>query len=120
MSETEARIQQEIVRDYNNNYCLVHHVPRCLILSIPNGGDRSDGEKTKAKATGEYAGASDLIVIHYGKVLFVEVKTPTGIQKKSQKGFQKHVVSAGHPYYIVRSLTDFQLLIATYEQPQQK
>lgn len=116
MSETEARIQQEIVRDYNNNYCLAHHVPRCLILSIPNGGDRSDGEAMKSKATGEYKGASDLIVIHYGKLLFIEVKTATGIQSKDQKLFEAHVTASGYPYHLVRSLNDFMLLISTYEQ----
>ncbi len=113
-SATEAKIQQEIVMFYHNTYCLEHHKPRCIIFSVPNGGDHSPGEAMKAKATGEYMGASDLIVIHFGKLLFVEVKTEEGVQSKSQKIFQKHIQDIGLEYKIGRSITEFKELIFKY------
>lgn len=115
---TESRIQSEIVSWYNNKYCLSFHIPRCLILSIHNGGDRHIATVSQSLATGEYSGAADLLVIHLGKVLFVEVKTPDlkkSVQKPSQKNFQKHIESVGHQYFIVRSIEDFKLLISSYE-----
>ncbi len=111
MEKTEGKIQQEIVSWFNNSFCLAHHNPRSLILSIPNGGERNVQEAMKSRATGEYAGASDLLVIHFGKVIFVEVKDEKGTQKPKQIEFQKHVESMGFPYYIVRSLEEFKELI---------
>jgi len=113
-SATEAKIQQEIVMFYHNTYCLEHHKPRCIIFSVPNGGNRSPGEAMKAKATGEYMGASDLVVIHFSKLLFVEVKTEDGVQSKWQKIFQKHIQDIGFEYHIVRSIEEFKELIFKY------
>ncbi len=112
MADTEAKIQSEICKWFNNNYCLVHNNPRSLILSIPNGGERSYVTASLSKSTGEYIGAADLLVIHRGKVLFVEVKTPIGKQSPKQIDFQKHVESMCFPYHLVRSLEEFQKLIA--------
>lgn len=98
---TEAAIQQQIVRWYRNQYCLTYHSPRCMILSIPNEG------KPELIATGLYPGAADLLVIHMGRVMFVEVKTPTGVQSSRQKEFQQHCNASGFPYYLVRSIEDF-------------
>jgi hypothetical protein len=39
-------------------------------------------------------------------VVFVEVKKPDGKQSDSQKKFECKVLSLGHLYYIVRSITD--------------
>ena len=68
---TEGKIQSTIVSWYNNSYCLSHHSPRCLIFSIPNGGERNVAASMMSRAMGEYKGASDLVVIHFGKVMFV-------------------------------------------------
>ena len=109
--QTESRIQSDIVRWYNNTFCLTHHSPRGLIISIPNGGLRSEITANRSKAIGEYAGASDLIVIHKGQVMFIEVKREKGVQSPKQKLFQQHVIATGHPYHIIRSLDDFKKLI---------
>lgn len=102
----EEKIQQEIVVWYNNTYCLLHHTPRNLILSIPNENQQH------LTRTGLYPGASDLIVVHHPHpLIWVEVKTATGIQKPNQIKFQLHVESLGYQYYLVRSLTDFQEVI---------
>lgn len=111
MTETEARIQSEMVEWYNNKYCLMFHTPRCIIFSVPNGGERTAGAASVAKSTGEYSGASDLFINHFGRWISVEVKTPTGTQSKAQKIFQAHIEATGTTYYIIRSLLEFQLLI---------
>lgn len=108
MEKLEEKIQQEQVMWYKNSFCLKHHIPRNLILSIPNEG------KPELVRTGLYPGAADLMVIHLGKVLFIENKTPTGRQSPHQKDFQQHVESLGFPYYVCRSLNDFKAVINQY------
>ncbi len=118
--ESELRIQSSICSWYNNSFCLQHHTPRCLILAIPNGGERNKVNAMMSIAAGEYAGASDLLVIHnvegadHPKVLFIEVKTADekkSFQKPKQKLFQEHVEGMGFSYYIVRSLEEFKKVI---------
>ena len=113
VNESEDRIQAAIVTWYNNTYCLRHHNPRCLILSIPNGGTRHVQEAMTLKATGLLPGASDLIVVHMGVLLWVEVKTETGRQSPEQRDFEQRVMSMGYRYALVRSLENFKELVAS-------
>jgi len=113
-ANSEDRIQAEMVRWYTNTYCLVHHEPRCLIMSVPNGGTRDGREAMTMKSTGLLAGASDLIVIHgYGLLIWVETKTSTGRQSPAQKDFKARIKALGYTYVLARSLTDFQSYILT-------
>jgi len=108
---TESKLQQDIYNFYQNTYCLKHHSPRGLIFSVPNGGTRNAMEAITLKATGLLAGVSDLIVITpNGKILFIELKTETGIQSTVQKDFQFRIELLGYEYHLIRSLTDFQSL----------
>ena len=113
---TEARIQQEIVFWYRNEFCLKHQTPRCIIFSIPNS------KNPLLRETGMMPGASDLQVIHNRyidatetyiktKTIFVEVKTPQGRQSPNQKKFQAHIEQMNMKYCIVRSLEQFKTLI---------
>ena len=105
--KTEAKIQAEICCWFNNNFCLKFHNPRCCIFSVPN--DTTNKEETMRKiATGLKRGASDLIVLFPNRVVFCEVKTPTGVQSEAQKDFQEQVEKLGFEYILVRSLLDFQ------------
>jgi hypothetical protein len=106
---TEDRIQQEIIMYYKNNFQIKYK--DCLIFSIPNGGLRDKRTAMLMKATGLTPGASDLIVIYFGKLLFVEVKTSTGTQSEDQKVFAERVRDCGFDYHLVRSLLDFKLLL---------
>lgn len=121
--ETEARIQQEIVKHYRNGYCLAHHNPRCLILSIPNEGN------ARLSQTGALAGTSDLLIVDktqncYGKsecaerILWIEVKTPVGRLSAAQRKFEAHIGHLGgkHEYHVVRSLDEFKLIIAGWKK----
>lgn len=118
---SEAKIQGDIYRWYNNNYCLKSHNPRCLIFSVPNGGTRNKLEATQLKATGLLPGVSDLIVIHatyspeWGlvrQILFIEVKTDTGKQTPEQIEFEARIKALGYDYHVVRSLDEFKLILA--------
>lgn len=106
---SESKIQADIVTWYTNQYCLKHHINRCMILSIPNGGTRHKAEAMTLKATGLLPGASDLIVIHGWRELYwVEVKTDSGTQSTAQKDFAIRVRMLGFEYVLVRSLQEFQ------------
>lgn len=109
--KAENNIQQEIVIWYNNNFCLKHHNPRNIIFAVPNGGSRDIREAMTLKNTGLLPGVSDLIVIHNGEVLFVEVKIDTGRQSEQQKEFQNRVEQNGFKYHLVRSLDEFKPLL---------
>ena len=104
--KTESKIQQEILIFYKNNFCLNHHTPQHIIFSVPNESSNAKEQMYK-KALGLMAGVSDLIIITESEVIFVEVKTPTGTQSKSQKEFQSKVEKLGYRYLLVRGLEDF-------------
>lgn len=111
---SEDKIQQDIFMWFNNNYCLKHHDPRCIIFSVPNGGTRNKMEAMKLKSTGMKAGVSDLIVILPNKVLFVEVKTETGRQSDKQIEFEKTITDLGYSYILVRSLGEFKTVVSEF------
>ena len=127
---TESRIQQNIVRFFKNTYCLSHHIPRCLIMSIPNE------MKPRLSQTGLYTGGADLLILHLTaakrptkgikwvitppvdcgtvmRVIFIEVKTPEGKISLKQRKFETHIRSMKGKveYYVVRSLEEFQKII---------
>lgn len=111
--KSESALQQQIFNWYNNNYCLKNIEKRGMIFSIPNGGTRHLMEAMTLKATGLLKGASDLIVIlPNGKLMFVELKQPKGIQSLEQKDFESRVKILGFEYHIIRSLEEFIILIA--------
>lgn len=111
--KTEDKIQQEIVMWYRNNFCLKHHNPRNLIFSVPN--DSKDAKEQMRKiATGLFSGVSDLIVIHFGEILFIEIKTEVGKQSDKQKDFENIVSSHNFKYYLIRSLDEFKKIISLH------
>jgi hypothetical protein len=57
-------------------------------------------------AMGLKKGASDLIIVLPGRVIFMEVKTGEGKQSPAQVKFEKNVKAIGHDYYVVRSVAD--------------
>jgi hypothetical protein len=108
--KTEAKIQQEMVVWFRNNYQR-KGVDKGIIFSIPN--ERAGGYMAikDLLLTGLLSGVSDLIVILKGKVLFIEVKNATGKQSDNQIKFQKQVENLGFPYYLVRDLENFKKII---------
>jgi hypothetical protein len=109
---SEDYVQNQIWEWYTNNYCLKHHNPRCMIFSVPNGGKRDAREAKRLKLTGLLPGVSDLIIIHMGKIIFVEVKKPVGgRQEEAQKDFQARIEALGYDYHLVTSLEDFVAIV---------
>jgi hypothetical protein len=108
--KTEAKVQQEMVVWFRNNYQR-KGVDKGIIFSIPN--ERAGGYMAMKDLllTGLLSGVSDLIVVLKGKVLFVEVKNEKGKQSPKQILFQKQVENLGFKYYLVRNLEDFKKVI---------
>jgi hypothetical protein len=112
--KTEAKIQQEIVMYFKNEFCRVGCNPRCIIFSVPNESN-SKRETMQKMAIGMMPGVSDLIVIFPDRVIFIEIKTPEGRQSPSQKDFQATVSDLGFEYFVVRSLEQFKTKISCYQ-----
>lgn len=82
------------------------------VFAIPNGGRRDAVTGAKLKAEGVTAGVADMIILlPFGNVLFVEVKTAKGRQSPEQKAFQERVESLGFNYVIWRSVEDAEKFI---------
>ena len=108
----ESKIQQEIVIEVNNKYCLKHHNPQLIIYSIPNGITIPIPPKERARAldllhkTGMLNGTSDLILQGAnGRILNIEVKAETK-QSPAQIDFQNKVENLGGRYILVYSKDD--------------
>jgi len=107
-----------------------------LLFAIPNGGKRSKATAGILKGEGVLPGVADLFlaqgkveytysksipemlissrVVAYG--LFIEMKTPTGVQSKEQIAFQKAVEDQGYQYSIARTPEEFEGVIRAYLQ----
>jgi ribulose bisphosphate carboxylase small subunit len=55
---------------------------------------------------GAYKGIPDIIAIKDNRVLFLEIKKPTGKQSQYQKDFENNIKSQGGEYILVRCLED--------------
>lgn len=72
----------------------------------PNGGKRGIKTAIKMKALGTRAGFPDLGFLYQSKFYALEVKTPKGTQRQTQKDWEKHITDAGGYYAIVRSVDE--------------
>ena len=99
--ETESKIQQDCYVWYSNNFA---RFDIGIMFSVPN---ESIGSQQRKVNTGLLRGVSDTIIIHKGICMFIEFKTPTGVQSDYQKEFQSKVENQGFKYLIVRSFEEF-------------
>jgi len=77
---------------------------KILVFSVPNGSHFANAlTRVMMRLSGLLSGVSDIIIITYGKVTFVETKTETGKQSNAQIIFQKLVESLGFDYFVWRS-----------------
>lgn len=124
----ESNIQSQIVKEFNNKYCLRTNNPRCYIFSVQNELPTQLASMIAAKVPhpikeivkrslsiclagavnmGMRNGVSDLIVLLPNRVVFVELKTNIGRQREKQKEFQSIVEGLGFEYYVIRSVEEF-------------
>lgn len=89
---------------------LVYPQLKYLLFAVPNGGRRDKVTGGKLKDEGVLAGVADMILLVSNggySSLCIEMKTPDGIQRDTQKLWQKEVEAAGSKYVICRSIDDF-------------
>lgn len=79
---------------------------RTLWFAVPNGQLRSKAIAGKLKAEGVKPGVSDIIILHAGLFLGMEVKPATGRQSPDQKDWAVECEAAGGKYSVVRSIND--------------
>ena len=97
-----------------------------VFLHIPNGGEMDEDTRKKMHALGEMKGASDLIILYRGLLIFIELKVRknsnygvkrTTYQSKDQKAFHSAVESAGAFYAVCRSIDDVQGSLTAFGVP---
>ncbi len=102
MNHDESILQSQIVQALS--------LHRIYCFSVPNellGSSKGAARKMAIfKAMGLRPGVSDLVVVLPHRVIFLEVKTPTGRQSPAQKVFQSIVQALGHQYTLVRSVDE--------------
>jgi hypothetical protein len=102
VAKSEIQLQAEIFSHHWNN----HPSERGLLFHVNNKA-RNAIEGNRMKAMGVIAGVSDFIYLRpFGKPLFMELKTETGVQSPEQKKWQLRIEAAGYEYCIVKSLED--------------
>lgn len=75
-----------------------HHIPNQQLGGVERG--------VFLKNMGRKRGAADLYFLRNGRTLFLEMKTPKGVQSEAQEEFRESVVRGGAMYEITRSLDE--------------
>lgn len=78
--------------------------PHVTFFHVPNGGKRSKAEAARLKAMGTRAGVPDLIFIHQGRFLGIELKTEDGRLSPEQDRCIADLMLAGADVDVCRSL----------------
>lgn len=87
----------------------------CIRLSV-GGIPRGNGQQWSRNM--DMKGITDLVVlITGGPVLWVEVKAEDGRLSEDQKEFARRLARVGHPCRVVRSVQEFERLLAEYGVP---
>jgi hypothetical protein len=90
---------------------------RLVCIRISNTGVMHDGGKRMTKNP-EMLGITDFVLlIKGGPTLWVELKADDGRMSPGQQVFRDRVTRVGHIYRIVRSIEEFENLLAEYGVP---
>jgi hypothetical protein len=98
LTHEESHIQAAIIKELRSRGILVWSTPNDFIKDARSMGT--------AITMGLLPGASDLTIALPGRVVFMEVKTPTGRLSEAQVKFQEKVEALGHQYAVARSLQE--------------
>lgn len=88
--------------------------PDLVFWATPNAVNTKNGKRAGAfnKAMGVRPGVADLqFLLGDGKTGFVELKSRTGVQTKSQETFEDDVNALGCPYVVCRSIDDVKVTL---------
>jgi hypothetical protein len=69
------------------------------------------GRMAKLKRMGLRPGVADIVIIRKGRVYFLELKTPDGVQSDRQSAFQADCFYVGAEYAIARSFEEAQEIV---------
>lgn len=113
MRHNESKLQQSCV----NYFRLCFPKYAYLLFAVPNGVATSESQGRILKKEGMVAGVADLILLvprgGFGS-LCIEMKTAKGLQRETQRNWQRECEGAGNKYVIVRSFDQFREAITTY------
>jgi len=101
----EADLQRAVVT------ALRFALPKGAILhhsanEVTEAGPRGARKQAILVGMGVYPGFADLVVLCEGRMLFLELKSPTGRLSPAQEAFRDTVVAQGFGWALVRSLDD--------------
>ncbi|MEZ5987512.1 MAG: VRR-NUC domain-containing protein [Hyphomonas sp.] len=101
----EADIQRAIVHTLRvilPRDAIIHHSAN----EVGAGGKAARQRQAILTGMGVHPGFADLIVLTSGRVLFLEVKSPTGRLSPAQRDFCDRVKAQGFGWALVRSVED--------------
>ncbi len=103
---------------HGNSGAILHHSPN---EGIGNNDDPKLRAKlirynSKMKSLGRKAGFPDIIILYQGRVLFVELKSQTGLLSTAQKSLFQEFQRTGFDVKIVRSLEEFMNVVNQFIQ----
>lgn len=101
----EADLQRAVVRWLRlvlPGDAIVHHSPN----ETGDGSEAARKRQAVLVGMGVFPGFADVVVLARGRVLFLELKSPTGSLSDDQKEFRRRVWAQGLPWALVRSLDD--------------
>ena len=81
---------------------------RYLIFHVPNERRGGIGTVMHFKRMGVRPGVADYLLFANGRAAAVELKDKKGEQRKDQEKFQRQWEALGYPYFIARTLEEFQ------------
>mgnify|MGYP003625222010 FL=1 len=106
MSKTENQIQRQI-KQYldivllaDSFWTAINPIPSKSIIAAAN-----------SKAMGMKAGVPDLLILHKGRTIWIEVKKEGGYLSRKQKEVHEKIAMAGGDVFTARSVEDVQKLL---------
>jgi hypothetical protein len=101
----EADLQRAVVQALRTvlpRTAIIHHCANEVSEPGPRGAKR----QAILVGMGVHAGFADLMVICYGRILFLELKAPKGRLRPAQEAFRDAVLAQGFDWALVRGLDD--------------
>ena len=90
--------------------------PDAWFTAIPAGGG-GKVRGAKLKAMGYRAGTPDMLVIHLGQAIWLELKSPNNWLTKPQKQCRNDLVAANCKWALVRTLDDVERALKRFGVP---
>lgn len=115
--DSEDALQRQIVAKFRAHDAFVIMTDAVgPALKFIGDQQRRMGFISWSKARGWEKGVPDLLIVWKGKVLFLELKTPTGKGRLSeeQKIWQQRIINAGYEYACWKTLTECEEWIANH------